>query len=89
MNIQEAYNKGLTDAENNVIQILRQALIQEEHQPFANPELNKILDVIKTRSDYYRSFAKRANNIGISFRKRLKNEHEILGVEGNIPHWKD
>lgn len=85
MNIQEAYNKGLSDAENQVIDIFRKALLEQEHDQFANPEMNKLLEVMKRRSDYYRRLGIRNNNIGKTFRKLIKEEHDILGVEAPIP----
>ena len=86
MNIQEAYNKGLDDSEKNVITIFTKALIGEETGEFNNPEMNKVLEVLKIRSDYYRELASRGNNIGKSFTKRLINEeHGILGIQSELP----
>lgn len=79
MTNQEAYNIGLTDAENNAIDIFKKILIGEDVGEFANPEMNKIREVIKIRSDYYLDLATRNNNIGKSFKKRVQEEREILG----------
>lgn len=77
MNIQEAYNKGLDDAENAVMAGLR-SILNGDSSSFANPQLDALLQVVKVRSDYYHSLAKRNNNIGKTFRKRIKEESERI-----------
>jgi len=77
---QVAYNKGLDDAEKNVIDKLIKTLLGED-DAFPNPELEKVRQVIKKRSDYYRSLAFRNNNTGSGFRKAIKEEHDILGLD--------
>ena len=42
MTIQEAYNKGLTDAETVTIENLNNALNRIDSGPFANPELEAV-----------------------------------------------
>ena len=81
MNIQEAYIQGLNDAENRVIENLMKTLLEDNPEPFPNPELEKVRKVIALRSDYYRRLAAKNNNVGIGFRKRVREEHEILGVD--------
>jgi len=80
LNPQQAYIRGLDDAERNVINILTQTILGED-DAFPNPELEKVRQVIKKRSDYYRSLAFRNNNTGGSFRKAIKEEHDILGLD--------
>lgn len=78
MTPQEAYNKGLDDAENSIILGLRDILNGCQSAPVANPELDVLLQVVKARSDYYHSLAKRNNNIGKTFRKRIQEQSEII-----------
>jgi hypothetical protein len=80
LNPQQAYIRGLDDAEKNVINILTQTILGED-DAFPNPELEKVRQVIKKRSDYYRSLAFRNNNTGGSFRKAIKEEHDSLGLD--------
>ena len=79
MTPQEAYNKGLDDAENRIIDNLKQLLNDQVDSPFPNPELEKVRLIIKDRSDYYHHLAERNNNIGKSFVKKLQEQREILG----------
>ena len=78
MNIQEAYNKGLTDAEQQVISKLLKLLDGEEYQPFANPKLNDLIEIVEIRSTYYRELADRNNNVGKGFKKKVAEQKEIL-----------
>jgi hypothetical protein len=57
MTIQEAYNKGLTDAEEVVIYKLTDVIKNIETEPFNNPELEKIRMAIKTQMEYIYSIA--------------------------------
>lgn len=79
MTIQEAYNKGLTDAEDRIINNLINLLNDKDYDiPFPNPKLEIVRKVIKDRSDYYHQLGKRINNIGYSFRKKLAEQKEVL-----------
>lgn len=81
MTLQEAYNKGLDDAENNIIVLFERILKNEEGKDqitFPNPKLESLKTVINRRSDYYYSLAKRNNNIGKTFRNKIKEENEII-----------
>jgi hypothetical protein len=79
MTPQEAYNKGLTDAEDRIIDNLINLLNDPNHDvPFPNPKLEIVRHIIKDRSDYYHNLAKRINNMGGSFRKKLKQQKDIL-----------
>lgn len=78
MTIQEAYIKGLDDAENKVIEILERVIRGEDVEIFPNPKLEELRKVVKARSDYYISLAKRNNNIGKTFRKRIAEELENI-----------
>lgn len=46
MNIQEAYNKGLTDAEEKVITAIKQVLYLEKPEKFLNPELQHWFELL-------------------------------------------
>jgi hypothetical protein len=79
MNIQEAYNRGLDDAENRIIENLINLLNDDNYDvSFPNPKLEIVRQIIKNRSDYYHHLGKRINNIGNSFRKKIEEQKEIL-----------
>lgn len=79
MNIQEAYNKGLDDAENRIIDNLINLLNDKDYDvPFLNPKMEIVRQVIKDRSDYYHYLGKRLNNVGYSFRKKIASQKETL-----------
>lgn len=78
MTIQDAYNKGLDDAETRVVEILEKIIRGEDSDFFQNPLLDAIRRIVKTRSDYYLGLAKRNNNIGKTFRKRAAEEVETI-----------
>lgn len=77
--IQQAYNQGLDDAENRIIENLINLLNDKDYnEPFPNPKLEVVRQVIKDRSDYYHHLGKRLNNIGSSFRKKIAEQKETL-----------
>lgn len=78
MTIQEAYNKGLDDAETRVAEIFEKVIRGEDSDFFQNPFLDVLRQIVKSRSDYYLSLAKRNNNIGKTFRKRAASELETI-----------
>ena len=79
MTVQEAYLKGLTDAEDRIIHNLINLMNDPNHDvPFPNPKLEIVRLIIKDRSDYYHNLAKRYNNMGGSFRKKLAQQKETL-----------
>lgn len=79
MTLQEAYNKGLDDAELAIVAKLTEILKNKRStETFPNPKLDAVRQVIKVRSDYYHNLANRNNNIGKSFKKRILDENEIL-----------
>jgi hypothetical protein len=74
MNIQEAYNKGLDDSENRIMDILEKVLRYEDSEGFMNPRLEAIRKAIKVRSDYYVEFSRRNNNPSKYFRKMIEEQ---------------
>lgn len=78
ISIQDAYVKGLDDAENAVIDILLQVLNYEKSPSFNNPKLEALRGVIEARSNYYHELSHRNNNIGKTFRNKIKKENENL-----------
>lgn len=77
--IQLAYNKGLDDAENRIIDNLVNLLNDPNYElPFPNPRLEIVRHVIKDRSDYYHDLASRNNNTGKAFRKKVAFQKETL-----------
>ena len=79
MSPQEAYNKGLDDAELNIINNLKSLLNDEVDTSFPNPELEKVRIVIKERSNYYHELAKRKNTVGKSFTKKVAEQKVFMG----------
>jgi hypothetical protein len=78
MTIQEAYNKGLDDAEAKVSAALQQILFGEDSEPFPNVVLDALCLVVKERSDYYVGLSKRNNNVGKFFRKSVAAQTERI-----------
>ncbi len=52
MTIQEAYNKGLDDAENVVINKLTQMILGNMPEEFPNPKLQALMSILTERSEY-------------------------------------
>lgn len=74
MTIQEAYVKGLNDAENRIIENFINLLNDEEYNiEFPNPKLEIVRKVIKERSDYFFKMADGKHGIAIGFQKKIKN----------------
>ena len=74
MTIQEAYVKGLNDAENRIIENFINLLNDEEYNiEFPNPKLEIVRKVIKERSDYFFKMADGKHGIALGFQKKLKN----------------
>jgi predicted PolB exonuclease-like 3'-5' exonuclease len=72
--IQQIYNKGLDDAENNVINNFINLLNDKEHDiPFPNPKLEIVRKVIKERSDYYFKMADGQHGVAKGFQKKIEN----------------
>ena len=79
MNIQEAYNTGLTNAENEVIRVFLDILTNpKSEEKFLNPNMEIIREVVKRRSDYHWGISTRINNTGKAFKVKLEKDQEIL-----------
>jgi hypothetical protein len=73
MTIQEAYNKGLNDAENNIIDNFINILNDKDFDtPFPNPRLEIVRKVIKERSDYHFKMAEGTHGIAKGFQKKIE-----------------
>ena len=65
MTNQEAYNLGLTDAENIVIDTFKKLIRNEETTPFNNPELDKIRQALTPYVKHiYGLASKETSNVG-------------------------
>jgi hypothetical protein len=74
MNIQEAYNRGLDDAENRVIDNFINLLNDNQYdEPFANPRLEIVRKFVKERSDYFHKMAEGTHSIGKGFKNKIEN----------------
>jgi len=71
--IQQIYNKGLNDAENNIINNFINILNDKEFDiAFPNPKLEIVRKVIKERSDYYFKMADGSHGIARGFQKKIE-----------------
>ena len=74
MTIQEAYVKGLNDAEKRIIENFINLLNDKEYDvAFPNPKLEIVRKVIKERSDYFFKMADGKHGIALGFQKKLQN----------------
>lgn len=81
MNIQEAYNKGLSDAEEAIIEVFSAVVRGEDtDHEFPSPKLNAVFKVLKTRSDYFVGHSRRNNNMGKHFTKIFNKEVESIDI---------
>lgn len=72
--LQIAYNKGLDDAENRVIENFINLLNDKEYDvAFPNPKLEVVRKVIKERSDYYFKMAEGKHGVALGFQKKIQN----------------
>jgi hypothetical protein len=78
MTIQEAYNKGLDDAENVVIDKLTQMILGNIPEEFPNPKLQALMSILTERSEYYRKNADRRNNLGKHFKRKVAEHVQTL-----------
>jgi hypothetical protein len=79
MTPQQAYLKGLDDAENNFIKKFIAIMNGEDDDtPFANPKLETLRRVIQERTDYFLDMSTRTNNVGVGFRSRIEEQKEKI-----------
>lgn len=80
MNIQEAYNKGLNDGEQPVLNALKDIINTGKTNPevHPNPELKLVLELLNEMGDYYHKHAFRLNLHGKTVKKRLNKMKETL-----------
>ena len=79
MTPQQAYNKGLDDAENVIINKFIAIMNGEDDDtPFTNPKLEALRRVIQERTDYFLDMSKRTNNVGVGFRSRIEEQKEKI-----------
>jgi hypothetical protein len=74
MDLQTAYNKGLDDAENRIIDNLINLLNDKEYDTsFPNPRLEIVRKVIKERSDYFFKMSEGKHGVALGFQKKIQN----------------
>ena len=79
MTIQEAYVKGLNDAENRVIENFINLLNEKEYDvAFPNPKLEIVRKVIKERSDYFFKMAEGKHGVALGFQKKIQNKFLVI-----------
>jgi hypothetical protein len=79
MTLQEAYIKGLDDAESVVIQILTQLVKNETLDEFSNPKLNDLKNALRLQLDYINGLANNPkSNIAKYARKEISKSLTII-----------
>ena len=79
MNIQEAYNKGLSDAEQPIIETFKDLLTGGKGNPLSNPELEKIRKALIIQLKWLHNIAaKKASNVGKYAKIEIDKSIEIL-----------
>lgn len=81
MTLQEAYNRGLTDAENGVIEAIKQVLYLQPPGAFANPELQQFFSIFA--NEYLALKNKEIENIGVETTDNPSPSEDIGDV--NLP----
>lgn len=81
MTIQEAYNKGLTDAENELLSKFKESLQNKETEPFNNPEMESLRQALSVQLAYIHGLANnKKSNIAKYARKEIVKSLDILGI---------
>jgi hypothetical protein len=79
MTNQEAYNAGIKSAENTIKTVFENIIRnQDDGIPFPDPHMEAIRQCVKEYSDYYYSIAKRINNTGKGFKKKIETMVERI-----------
>lgn len=79
MTIQEAYNKGLDDAEATMIVVLDQLIRNEYGAKFNNPELEKRRKALRTQLKWMHGLAgKKRSNVGKFALEEIKKSLDLL-----------
>lgn len=78
MTLQEAYNKGLDDAESVVISQLVNLIRENKMDEFNNPKLNAIREILLEWSGYFHKHSKQSTFVGKRHKKMLISQYEKL-----------
>ena len=74
MNINQAYNRGLSDAESVVMEIFKKVIRNEESESFNNPEMEKLKQaLIPFVKHIYGMASKDTSNVGKFVSKTIIN----------------
>jgi hypothetical protein len=84
MNTQEAYSAGVKAAENTIKTVFENIIRnQDDGIPFPDPHMEAIRQCVKEYSDYYYSIAKRCNNTGKGFKKKIETMTDAIELSKN------
>lgn len=78
MTIQEAYNKGLDDAEASIIKELSSLIKTNSMNELNNPKLKELQAVLSEWSDYFHTQGRLLTTVGKRHSKMLKRQIEHL-----------
>lgn len=78
MTPQEAYNKGLDDAEANIIKQIASLIRNNQMEELHNPKLKELQSILSEWSDYFHTQGKSLSMIGKRHKKMLDKHIQIL-----------
>lgn len=78
MTIQDAYNKGLDDAENLIIKQISSLVRENSMEELQNPKLKVLQSILSEWSDYFHKQSKLLTAVGKKHKKMLVRQIEQL-----------
>lgn len=78
MTIQEAYNKGLDDAEDAIIKQLASLIRDNKFEGFQNPKMQVLIDALAEWGDYFHTKSEFLTMVGKKYKKMLIRQREQL-----------
>lgn len=81
MTIQEAYIRGLNDAEEITIKIMTQLIYDQPLDSYNNPKLEALKNALRIQLNYVNGLANnKKSNIAKYARKELKNGQDLVDI---------
>jgi hypothetical protein len=71
MTLQEAYNKGLDDAETNIIRQIASLIRSNQMEELQNPKLKELQEILSEWGDYFHTQSKLLTMTGKKHKKML------------------
>lgn len=78
MTIQEAYNKGLDDAETHIINQIASLIRRNQMEELQNPKLKELQTILSEWGDYFHSQSKSLTMTGKRHKKMLDKHIQKL-----------